>query len=95
MENEFKFVLKDVKYFTNTKRKAEAPTIESFEPQAKRKPLQSIKEALIGKNPYAKDDPRKQELNQAVVKFIVKRHEPLSIVDDEDFVSMLSAFDNR
>ncbi len=56
---------------------------------------QSIKKAFQSESPYPINDKRIDELNSAVLRFIVKRHEPPSIVDDEDFVSLLSAFDNR
>jgi hypothetical protein len=55
----------------------------------------SLKTLLISDKPYAKSEPRVKKLDAAVVKFIVGKHQPLSLVDDPLFVEMLAEFDNR
>ncbi len=62
---------------------------------AEKPEVPSIKDAFLGKNPYDRESARSQKLDDAVLNYIVNSSQPISVVDDKDFIEMLSAFDNR
>ena len=59
------------------------------------KKIEPIKTLLTAKNPYDEDSAQKRKLIDSLIDFIIKTNQPLSLVDDEYFVKMLSSFDNR
>ena len=58
-------------------------------------PEVSIKQLLLGKNPFDKESERYKKLDEYLLNFIINSCQPLSIVDEENFVKMLAKFDDR
>ena len=52
----------------------------------------SIRDSLQG---YATNSMRYIKLNRAVLNFIVRKNQPISLVNDPDFLEMLKEFDPR
>ena len=74
---------------------------DSKNPESIDKPITAIitnipiMNLLTAKNPYDEDSAQKRKLIDSLIDFIIKTNQPLSLVDDEYFVKMLSSFDNR
>ena len=70
----------EVKY-RNKKKATETPT--------------SIKHSLLNTNAYATDSDKYRSITECVTEFLVETNQPLSLVDQQPFIKLVSKLDNR